>query len=191
MKQIYLLSALLCTMPLFSQETKLQRNNQGQVEVTEIVQVDTIPSTQLYFNAKLFFSNFLMNVRETAQIKDEKTKTVATKASFPVTIENAIGEEIKAKAVFTLVIQAKEKMYKYVINDFYFAYTEESGITSYASFNDRRGVAMNKKQWQEVESQAEAFLQSFVLDLKKHMVQKEILCKELAQASKRKKDNRD
>lgn len=188
MKQFYLLYALLLTAPLLAQETKLQRNNLGQVEMTEIIPVDSLPSSQLYFNAKLFLSNAFHDVRETAQIKDERSRTVATKASFPVIILNGDGEEIKAKAVFTLVIQAKENLYKYVINDFYFAYTEESGITSYASFNDRRGVAMSKKQWEQVESQANAFMQNFLLDLKENMVQREILCKELAQLHKRKKD---
>ena len=123
MKQVYLLCALLLTAPLWAQETRLQRNNLGQVEMADVVPVDSLPSSQLYFNAKRFLGEAFPSVRETDQIRDERSKTVVAKASFPVTILNGEGEEIHAKAVFTLVIQAKENLYKYVINDFYFAYT--------------------------------------------------------------------
>ena len=190
MRKFYLLLTLFAASTMFAQETRPHRNIPANVEFSEVVRADSFPSAQLYLNAKLFVSNVFHNVRETAQIKDDKTQSVATKGSFPVTIENGAGEEIKAKTFFTLVIQAKDNVYKYVINDLYFAYTEETGITSYASFNDRLGVAMTKKQWQEVEDQTTVFVQGFIQELKEQMLQKDIVCKELAQANKRKKDKR-
>ena len=50
---------------------------------------------------------------------------------------------------------------------------------------------MSKRQWEQVESQANVFMQNFLLNMKTNMTQKEILCKELVQATKRKRDNRD
>lgn len=187
MKTIYLLIALLCATGLFAQEPQLKKNLQGHIELSEVVVVDSFPVSQLYLNATLFLANAFNGVRETSQIKDEKAKSVATKGSFTVTIENSYGDEIKAKTFFTLIIQCKENMYRFMLNDFYFGYTEETGITSYASFNDHLGVAMNKKQWQEVELQTEEFLRNFIDDLKTEMSQKVILCKEMLAANKKKK----
>lgn len=187
MKQVFLFASLLCTSLLFAQEMKMVRNNQNQIELTEIVPVDSLPAAQLYLSAQLFLNNSFQNVRQSAQIRDEKNKTVATKASIPVNIESGDGEVISAKTFFTLIIQSKDNGYKYTINDFYFGYTEETGITSYASFNDRLGVVMTRKQWQQVENQTEGFMKNFVQDLKDRMLQKDILCKEVMQAFKKKK----
>jgi hypothetical protein len=164
------------------------KNSQTKFERLEVVQLDSFPAAQLYFNATLFLADAFHGVRETAQIKDEKTKSVATKGSFPVTIQNAYGEEIDAKVVFTLVIQSRENMYRYHLNDFYFAYTEETGITSYASLNDRRGMAMSPKQWKDVESQADEFLSTFIHSLKEKMTQTEVLCKEVLSAQRKRKE---
>jgi hypothetical protein len=90
--------------------------------------------------------------------------------------------------VFTLVIQSRENMYRYHLNDFYFAYTEETGITSYASLNDRRGMAMSPKQWKDVESQADEFLSTFIHSLKEKMTQTEVLCKEVLSAQRKRKE---
>jgi hypothetical protein len=182
-----LLITLLCASNSFGQEISFAKNQQGQVEVTEVIRKDSFPAAQLFLNAKLFLANAFHGVRETSQIKDEKTKSVATKGSFPVVIENGNGDEIKAKVVFTLIIQSRDNMYKYVINDFYFAFTEESGITSYASFDDHRGIGMTKKQWQDVETQTTAFLQPFIEDLKIQMSQSEVLCKEMLAMQRKKR----
>ncbi len=186
MKLFYSLLAILCTVNLLAQELKLKKNPQGHTEITEVVSLDSFSVAQLFFNSKLFLSSAFRGVRETSQIKDEKARYVATKGSFPVVIVNGYGEEVSAKVVFTLIIQSKENMYKYSLNDFYFAFTEETGITSYASFNDRRGVAMTPKQWQEVHDQSEAFLSVFIADLKQQMQQTETLCKEALTAKKKK-----
>lgn len=186
MKQFYLAIALFCTSCVFAQNAKSLNAGLRKVEYSEVVTLDSLPAAQLYFNSRLFLAEAFHGAREGAQIKDDKTKTVATKGSFPVVIQNGEGDDIRAKAVFTLIIQCREGMYRYTLNDFYFAYTEETGITSYASFNDRLGVGMTRKQWQEVEQQTEEFVRSFVEDIKSHMVQTEILCKEVAMMRKKK-----
>lgn len=187
MKYFYTSSLLLLsTISLFAQETQFLKRIKGQIEVSEVVLLDSLPASQLYFNSTLFLNEAFNGVRETSQIKDQKTKYVATKGSFPVSIINGYGDDIKAKVVFTLIIQSRENAYKYTLNDFYFAYTEETGITSYASFNDHRGLAMSPKQWQQVEIQAEAFIREFVTDLKEQMSQTEILCKEMLSMQKKK-----
>jgi hypothetical protein len=187
MRLFYTLIAIFCITISNAQETRLLKKVRGQVELSEVVTLDSFSAAQLYFNSKLFLADAFHNVRETSQLKDDKAKSVATKGSFPVSITNGYGEEIKAKVVFTLIIQSKENMYRYTLNDFYFAFTEHTGITSYASFNDRLGVAMNPKQWQEVEIQAEEFFTTFIEDLKLQMVQTELLCKEAASAQKKRK----
>lgn len=185
MRIIFTHCLLLSTFLLFAQEAKLKKNPRGQYEISEVVTLDSFPAAQLYFNSTLFLANAFQGVRETSQIKDKKAMSVATKGSFPVSIENSYGEIIKAKTYFTLVIQSQENMYKYTISDFYFGHTEETGITSYASYNDRRGIAMSLKQWQEIEVQSEAFLEAFIADLKEEMSQQEILCKEVLSARKK------
>lgn len=180
MNQLYLIIALLCSSSLFAQEVKKQRNTIQEVEFTEVVAVDSFPAAQLYLNSKLFLSKAFSGVREAAQIKDDKAKKVATKGSFPVIIKNAYGEEIKAKTYFTLIIQSRDGMYKYSLNDFYFAYTEETGITSYASFNDHLGVGMTKEQWKDVDNQTAVFVKMFIQHLKEEMLQKEVLAKDVS-----------
>jgi hypothetical protein len=188
MKQIFLLWAMLCTCALFAQNEKKKISSYHAVTYSEVVRMDSVPSAQLYFNAKLFLTNAFHGARESAQIKDDKSKTVATKGSFPVVIQNGNGEDIRAKAIFTLLIQTRDGMYKYTLDDFYFAYTEETGITSYASFNDRLGVVMANGQWQEVEAQTDVFAKEFIATMKEHMSQQDILCKELSMANRKRKD---
>lgn len=191
MKLFYLLFSFLFASALLAQEKKLQRNNLGHVEVAEVVRLDSFSSAQLYCNAQRFLASFFENARETAQLKDERAKSVATKASFAVTVLNSYGEEIKAKTYFTLMIQARENMYRYSLDDFYFAVSEHSGITSYASFNDRKGIGMSKNEWEQVEAQTEDFINSFVQDLKEHMLQTDFICRETFQSKKAKKDMRN
>lgn len=187
MKLFYLIQVLLLASPLFAQEKKLQRNTHGHIEISEVVQLDSFPAAQLYFNARLFLNSLYQHNSETIQLWDDKSKSVATKASFPVMITNRRGDEIRAKATFALSIQSKDNLYKYTIDDFYFAYTEETGVTSYASFNDRLGLSMSPKQWQQVEAQTEDFLRRLIPDLKEQMRQKLVLCKELIHAKKKEK----
>lgn len=174
-------------MALFAQDSILQKNSKGDIEIAEVVIIDSFPSVQFYFNSKLFIEQAFSGVKETAQLKDEKAKSVATKGSFPVTIINGDGVEIKAKVYFTLLIQSKENMYRYTINDLYFGYTEITGITSYASFNDRRGILIHTNQWKQIEQQAKTFFASFTETLKETMQQKEILCKEWETAIRKNK----
>ena len=186
MRFIYTTLLIFSAISLFAQEARLLKRTGERLEVTEVVLLDSFPSSQLYYNSTLFLSEAFQGVREMSQLKDPKAKSVATKGSFPVSVINGYGEEIKAKVVFTLIIQCRENAYKYSLNDFYFAYTEETGITSYASLNDRRGLSMSPRQWQEVEKQTEEFVSLFVEDLKEQMSQQEILCKEMVSLQKKK-----
>lgn len=179
MKLFCLLVFLFCASASFAQNENLVRNNRNQIELTEVIVVDSFPAAQLFLNAQLFLKNVFQEERSSAQIRDEKAKVVGARASISVTIESVGGEELSAKAYFTIFIQSKENGYKYTIGDFYFGYTEETGITSYASFTDHLGVYMTKKQWQQVETQTAGFMNGFVQDLKQQMLQKEILCKEM------------
>ena len=172
MKQIYFLAALLCTLQGLTQDAKMPRNNLNQVEYSEVVKLDSIASTQLFFNSNSFINTAFHDARNTAQLKDEKTKTIATKGSIPVTVEVANGETITLKTLFTLILQCKDEYYKYTLKDFYFAYTEETGVTVYTSFNDRIGIGMTKKQWAEIETQTDAFVKSFIESLKEKMLEK-------------------
>lgn len=186
MRILYTTLPLFFTVNLFAQDSPLLKKTNNQVEVSEVVQVDSLPAPQLYFNSTLFLNEAFQGVRETSQIKDKKTKSVATKGSFPVFITNSYGEEISGKVVFTLIIQCRDNLYKYTVNDLYFAFTEETGITTYASFVDRRGIAMSPAQWQQIEEQTEAFMRRFVGDLKEQMAQQVILCKEMLSMNKKK-----
>jgi hypothetical protein len=188
MKHIFTLPALFCMLQLSAQDLRPAKTTKQVYERVEVVQLDSFPASQLYFNSTLFLADAFSGVRETSQIRDAKAKSVATKGSFPVTIQNAHSEELDGKVVFTLVIQSRENMYRYHINDFYFAYTEETGITSYASLSDHLGMAMTPKQWKEVESQADQFLGTFIQSLKQKMTQTEVLCKEVLSANRKRKD---
>jgi hypothetical protein len=190
MRLIYTSLPFFFTVNLFAQDSSLLKRSPDQVEVTEVVQLASFPASQLYFNSTLFLDEAFQGVRETSQMKDKKTKSVATKGSFPVFITNGYGEEIEAKVVFTLIIQCQENKYRYALNDLYFAYTEATGITSYASFNNRRGLSMSPKQWQEVEAQTETFVRQFTADLKERMAQQEVLCKEVLSMNKKKSRQR-
>ncbi len=190
MKQIFTLPAVFCSLLLSAQSHRSGKTATPEFERNEVVVLDSFPAAQLYFNSTVFLTDAFQGVRQTAQIKDEKTRSVATKGSFPVIIQNSHGEEIGGKVVFTLVIQSRENMYRYQLNDFYFAYTEESGITSYASFSSHLGMSMSARQWKDVETQADQFLSSFIPSLKQQMAQTTVLCKELLAANRKRKDSR-
>lgn len=173
------------SIPVFSQDSSLLKRSADQVEIAEVVQLDSFPSSQLYFNAAMFSHAAFQEERSVSPLKDKKTRSVANRGAFPVVITNSQGDEIGARVIFTLHVQCEENMYRYSLSDLYFAFTESTGITSYASFNDRRGLAMSPRQWQEVEVQTEAFLRRFTADLKAQMVQQEVLCKEVLSMHKK------
>ena len=189
MKQIYFFIALLCTLQGFTQDFKMPRNNQNQVEYSEIINLDSVASTQLFLNSQSFINAAFHEARNLAQLKDDKTKTIATKGSIPVTVEVSNGEQLTVKAIFTLVIQCKFGVYKYTLKDFFIAYTEETGITVYTSFNDRIGIGMTKKQWTDVEMQTDVFVQSFITTLKEKMMEKTLMHQDLVDVRKKGKKN--
>lgn len=191
MKHFYLLIALLHAGSLFAQDSVLQRNKMGHVEIAEVIPADSLSSSQLFCNAKLFLNSVFANARETAQIRDEKTRTVATKGSFPVTVASETGEVRTGKTYFSLMIQAKDHFYKYTVYDLYFAHKEESGMTTYASLSDRQGLTMTKSQWRQLEIQAGEFFDSFIQDLKDYMQQRTIVCAEDMQANRKTRNRKE
>ena len=191
MRLIFTLFAVVCITKLSAQELRLLKKVRGQVELSEVVQVDSFTAAKLYFNAKLFLAEAFQGVRETSQIKDDKVKFVATKGSFPVFVAKENGDELAAKVVFKLMIQCKDNMYKYTFNEFYLATTAYTGVTLYASFNDRLGVTLTPQQWQQVEQQAEEFFDDFASDLKIQMAQTDIPFEEVVVTHKKRKSSRD
>jgi hypothetical protein len=187
MKHFYLLFAVICSIPLFAQEPALQKDPGGPVEITEVILLDSFPAAQLFFNAKLFLSNASNRIKEASSSRNEKARSIGAKVSFPVIITTGRGGEINANVDFIIGLQCKESQYSYTLTDFYFAYTEETGITSYAAFKDRIGVLMTPKQWRQVEAQSEVFISAFVSRLKEQMLQTELLCKEVLAANKKRK----
>jgi len=169
MKTTLLLVAMSYSTLVIAQEVKMPRNSNGQIEYSEIIEIDSLPSVQLYSNSKMFVNTTFNAGKSIGQIKDDKAKTIITKGSIPVTIEVDKGEYLTAKSIFTVVIQSKNGKYRYSINNLFFAFTEDTGITTYASFDDRRGVHMSKKQWLDVETQTHEFITFFIENLKERM----------------------
>ena len=185
MRIFYTTLPFFFSIPVFSQDSSLLKRTADQVEISEVVRLDSFPSSQLYFNAAMFSHEAFEEERSVAPVKDKKTKSVANRGAFPVVITNRKGDEIGARVVFTLHVQSEENSYRYTLSDLYFAFTEASGVTSYASFGDRRGLAMSPRQWQEVEDQTETFLRRFTAELKEQMVQHDVLCKEVLSMHKK------
>ena len=185
MRIFYTTLPFFFSIPILAQDSSLLKRSADQVELLEEVRLDSFPSAQLYFNAAMFSHEALESGRGRATLKGKKSRSIVNRGSFPVFITNSQGDEIGANVVFTLSIRAEENGYRYALSDLFFTYTESTGITSYASFNDRRGVAMSRRQWQEGEEQTESFLRRFTTALKEQMVQQEVLCKEVLSMHKK------
>lgn len=90
---------------------ELPKDDQGRLNFSEVVQVDSVPKTQLHARAKEFFANTFRSAKDVIQLDDKETGTVIGKGFSPFPIKSG-GMQISFEMWYTIKIQCKDGRYK-------------------------------------------------------------------------------
>lgn len=165
MRMIFFVLALA---PLISfSQVVLPKNNEGKIDYSEVVKLDSLGSAALYSKAKLFIADAFKSGKDVMQVDDRDTKTVVAKGLIPVEAKG-FAYVLKMNVRFKTMIQAKDGRYKYSFTDFIGEYSSDSGTSEYPLDGDRpRGLT--KKNWEDIQRQVDESIVLMVADLKKQM----------------------
>lgn len=89
-------------------------NESGRMVLSEVVECDATKD-QLYSRSKVFFAEFFKSAQDVIQLDDKETGTVLGKGFSNINIGLGI-----TRMYFTIKIQAKEKRYRYSIENIYY-----------------------------------------------------------------------
>lgn len=156
----------------FSQTDTLQKNSNGQYEISEVVSVDNTSADDLYSRAKKFVAINFKSGKAVTQLNDDNSKTVVGKGVATMKIKISIGSPVYQPMDYTFTIQCKDNRYKYVISDFLFYNTGDLKTTK--ALEDESYWLKNKraeKMWLDIKEQTTEQMNSLISLLKKSMTE--------------------
>ncbi|MEO6136651.1 MAG: DUF4468 domain-containing protein [Ginsengibacter sp.] len=171
MSKLFLLFSLLPIFA-FSQTDSLQKNSNGQYEISEIVNVDSSSKDDLYSRAKKFVAINFKSGKAVTQLNDDNSKTVVGKGVETMKIKISIGSPVYQPMDYTFTILCKDNRYKYVISDFLFYNTGDLNTTK--ALEDESYWLKNKqskKMWLDIKHQTTKQMNSLIALLKKSMTE--------------------
>jgi hypothetical protein len=170
MRKMFLLLILL---PAFAIAQDLPKNQDGKVEFTEVVSIDSASAAALFSNAKIFITNSFKSGKDVTQLDDQNSKTVIGQGNTRVDIK-ALGMSWPGRVDFKITIQCKDGRYKYSFADFIFNYQAGTKGKEYVyglESDDHKGI--NQKQWDSVKEQVNNTMIAAIAGLKKQMSSKD------------------
>lgn len=172
-KLIFCLFAIITTIAAFSQTDSIPKNEQGNYEYSDVVQVDSASAQKLYSNAKIFSVTAFKSGKDVTQLNDENAKTVAGNGTMRVYFKGYLNSGIDYFVKFKLIIQCKDERYKYTFNNFEFAAATARVSFSIPVEDDQRlkHYATNKMKAQLLE-QINNNVKQMIQTLKKTMASK-------------------
>ncbi|MDR6565447.1 DUF4468 domain-containing protein [Chitinophaga ginsengisegetis] len=175
----YLLSTLLTIAPLLlkAQEVPFPINENGSIEYTEVVQVDSVSEQQLYSRARLFVANAFKSATDVTQLEDAATFTLVTKGNLPRFYSNPFNKTQGGYVSFKFTVQCRPGRYKYSVTDLIHKQSAVSTI------HDSGGVLTNEvpdcgrlnlplKSWKRIKVQTDHDIHLFIDELKQTMAGK-------------------
>lgn len=166
MKQIFLLLFLL---PLFS-------FSQEPLTYSDVIQVDSISQTELYYRAKLWFANTYKNSKEVIHVDNQEAGQILGKSIMDYTPNFFSGQGMVAGTVkYTITIYVKEGRYKYEITDFIhhshksFAFgliTDSESAPKKVPLNNQKFA---DKVWNDIKSEVDEYCLLLISEIKTGM----------------------
>lgn len=109
---------------------ELPKDDNGNLNYNEVIQVDSIKKDELYLRSKFFFVDVFKSANDVIQMDDKEAGVVVGKGFNDIYIR-VMGITTPIQMWYTIKIQSKEGRYKYEIYDIYFrSYPGQYGITT-------------------------------------------------------------
>jgi hypothetical protein len=119
-KLFFLIAFSLTSFVCFSQLIdELPKDENGKLNFSEVVLVDSVSKDELFLSAKQFFAETFKNSKEVIQMDDKDAGIIIGKAWGDIVIK-VVGTSVKTQMWFTIKIQAKEGRYRYEIYDIFY-----------------------------------------------------------------------
>lgn len=170
--KLILIIALLLSIPSVCQEVKFPLNDDGDIEYSEVVTVDSSKSTDLYSNGKLFIAETFVSGKDVTQLEDESAKVIIGKGNFRIRLPKSLVP-FDGVVKIRIKIECKDNKYKYTIDNIILNY--QSGTARpYGdwSFKSNKPIDLSKKQWAQIIQQADSGVKSLIEKLKEKMGKK-------------------
>ncbi len=160
---------LIILLPSFSfaQQNLIPKNEAGNYEYTEVVNVDSATAEQLYSRAKIFVVNAFKSGKEVTQLNDDATKTVAGNGSDKINYKglNGLQENVLQ---FKFLIECKNGRYRYTISNFELV-SVYGGYTTHIENETTMRHISTKGMQKQMFQQMHADMQLLIANLKKSM----------------------
>ncbi|HYC27735.1 MAG TPA: DUF4468 domain-containing protein [Chitinophagaceae bacterium] len=156
---------LLLLFPLLASAQSFPKNENGNIEYTNVVSVDTTTAESLYSRAKIFLASAFSNSKNLIQSDDKENKVLVAEPLFQVTDKekgNSLGT-VKVK----LIIQCRESRCKYTITDLYHQFTNPGGYNlSGGNLENEKPInPLSEEAFQKVKESASEKLNAFIKSL--------------------------
>lgn len=124
MKRIILLFTTLAIYTIsYSQEDlykqKLPLDKDFNINFNDVVEVDSVPSDELYSRAREWFVDTYKSADDVLQMEDKESGKLLGKAYTDIYVLS-IGMRIKIKMYYTIKVFTKEGRYKYQVTDIHY-----------------------------------------------------------------------
>jgi hypothetical protein len=175
MKCIPLIVFVLLFQISKAQVVSFPKNENGNIEYTEVVSVDSASEQQLFSRARLFVANSFTSATDVTKLEDASTFTIITKGNLPRYYSNSFNRTQGGYVSFKFTVQCRAGRYKYSVNDL----IHRSFPT--CNINDAGGELTNDipkcgrlnlpmKHWNRVKEQTDQIIKLFIAELKRTMV---------------------
>jgi hypothetical protein len=127
------LLALMIIVPSFTYGQlidELPKDDNGNLNFNEVVQVENAKKDELYLRSKQFFVDVFKSANDVIQMDDKESGIVIGKGFNDIYIK-VMGIPTAIQMWFTIKIQSRDGRYKYEIYDVYFkSYPSQYGTTT-------------------------------------------------------------
>lgn len=167
--KIYLILIICLGSFLSAISQELPKDKNGEIEYSQIIQVDSASDQTLFSRAKLFCAQYFNSSTDVIKLEDSKTFTIVAKGLLNRNYTNPFNKSFGGNVKFTLTIQAKSGKYRYSINDLYHSDPHPNGDYSGGSLLLEKPACgtlfMTKKAWQKIKLDSDTQIKKIIQNL--------------------------
>ena len=115
--RLFFLIALFTTVRL-AHAQQLPVNEDGKIEFTDVVQVDSANEQTLFSRARIFVARSFSAANDVTVVEDANTFTLIAKGLLPRNYTSRLNRDFGGQVRFRLIIQCRPGRYRYVMTDF-------------------------------------------------------------------------
>jgi hypothetical protein len=173
---IAVLLTSLSTILLSQDEIFPIDNSTGRITYSEVVQVDSVDSRELFVRARSWFAHTFISAQNVIQLEDKEAGRIIGKGVFAIAdnVDNptVMNVHVSGTVDFTVEVLTKDGRYKYIISDLSFKLLGMQERDLRSSILASSGTYKNKMnlRWLEVRQNTNYAILEIIGNLKKAMV---------------------